>query len=168
MNKLCLSLIAAFCISAAANADVPVYRNKALSIDQALVVTDAGTRYYKDVKLSANPDGSFRLVQAELLEPVHVDEVMVLVEEYPVVVSVEVSGYLPNPCFQLEEPAVMREGSTFTIVLAQRALQTFTACAQVIEPFTVLVPLNVKGLAAGHYTVMVNDQQSGFDLDVDN
>jgi len=169
MTKRVISLVAAICIPAVVLADVPVYRDQSLSIKEALVVTASGTSYYKDIKLSANPDGSFKLVQAERLELTHVDEVKVQVQQsQPVQVSVEVSGYLPTPCYQLEEPAVRREGSTFTIVLAQRVLQTFAACVQVIEPFTVVVPLNIRDLQAGHYNVSVNGHQSGFDLNVTN
>ena len=58
----------------------------------------------------------------------------------------------------------MREESIFTIMLAQRPLQTFAPCAQMIEPFSVLVPLSVEGLNSGHYMVIVNDRQSEFDL----
>jgi hypothetical protein len=165
VNKLCVPLFGIFCVSTSVLADVPVYRDQALSIDEALVVTDSGTSYYSDIKLSANPDGSFELVQAEQLAEAHVDEVTIhIAQSEPVTASVEISGYLPSPCYQLEEPAVMRDGTIFTIVLAQRPLQTFVACTQIIEPFTVFVPLNIKGLQTGHYTVIVNGKTSGFDL----
>jgi hypothetical protein len=166
MYKLSFSVLALTCIATSALAEVPVFRDQVLSIKEALVVTEAGTSYYADIKLQANPDGSFDLVQAERLALAHVDEVTVAVEESQrVQVKVRVTGYLPDPCTALEEPAVIREGSTFTIVLAQRVFQTFTVCAQVIEPFTVFVPLSVKSLPAGHYTVVVNGIQSGFNLD---
>jgi hypothetical protein len=164
VKKLYVSIFA-ICVTAVAEADVPVYRDQTLSIQEALVVTDDGTSYYTDIKLAANPDGSFRLVQAQQLVPVHVDRVAVEVQgSVPTAVNVKVSGHLPVTCHNLEAPAVMREGSTFTIVLAQRPLQTFVACVAMIEPFTVSVALSVEGLQAGHYTVMVNDKQSGFDL----
>ena len=165
MHKLCIPLFSIFCVSSSALADVPVYRDHTLSISEALVETDSGTSYYSDIKLSANPDGSFELVQAQQLAAAHVDEVTLHVAQTePVTVSVEISGYLPSPCYQLEEPAVMRDGTTFTIVLAQRPLQTFVACIQIIEPFTVFAPLNIKGLQAGHYSVIVNGKTSRFDL----
>ena len=165
MNNAGILLTAALCIPLSVLADVPVYRDQALSIDEALVVTASGTRYYKDIKLSANPDGSFKLVQAERLDPAHVDNVKVKVDgTTSTTVNVEVTGYLPNPCFEIQEPAVMREGSTFTVVVAQKALQTFVVCAQVIEPFSVVVSLSVEGLPAGHYDVVVNGRQAGFDL----
>ena len=164
MKKLYVSVFAV-CITAAAQADVPVYSNQTLSIPEALVVTESGASYYADIKLTANPDGSFKLVQAQQLAPAHVDSVAVeVLGSDPLEVNVEASGYLPDPCHQLEEPAVRREGSTFTVVLAQRPLQTFAACVLMIEPFTVSVPLSVEGLQSGHYTVVVNDRQIGFDL----
>jgi hypothetical protein len=164
MKKLYVSIFA-ICSAAIAAADVPVYRDQTLSIGEALVVTEGKASYYADIKLAANPDGSFELVQAQRLEHAHVESVAVEVGGPDrVAVNVEVSGYLPDPCHQLEEPAVMREGSTFTILVPQRPLQTFAACVLMIEPFTVSVALSVEGLQAGHYTVMVNDKQSGFDL----
>jgi hypothetical protein len=171
MNKLSVSvsMAMAMCLTASALADVPVYRDQALSIKEALVVTESGTSYYTDIKLVANDDGSFDLVQAERLELAHVREVTIAVDESPSVqVNVQIDGELPNGCYQLEEPAVMREGSTFTIVLAQRVLHTFTFCTQALEPFTLFVPLTVKDLPVGHYPVSVNGIQSGFDLDADN
>lgn len=146
-------------------ADVAVYRDQTLSIEEALVVTESGPSYYADIKLVANPDGSFNLVQAERLQPAHVDSVAVEVAgSDPIEVNVEVSGYLSDPCHQLEEPALMREGSTFTIVLAQRPLQTFAACVLIIEPFALSVPLSVEGLQSGHYTVIVNNKPGEFIL----
>jgi hypothetical protein len=169
MNKLSVSVLMAMCPATSALADVPVYRDQALSIKEALVVTDSGTSYYTDIKLVANDDGSFDLVRAERMELAHVSEVTITVEKSPSVqVSVQIDGELPNGCYRLEEPAVMREGSTFTIVLAQRVLQTFTFCTQALEPFTLFVPLTVKDLPVGHYAVVVNGIQSGFDLDANN
>ncbi|MES2625151.1 MAG: hypothetical protein V4628_07725 [Pseudomonadota bacterium] len=152
-------------LATSATAEVPVYRDQTLVIKEALVVTDDGVSYYTDIKMEANPDGSFKLVQAQRLDLAHVNDVTVEFQDAPFEISVEVNGELPTPCHQLEEPVVVRDGTEFTVVLARRELQTFVVCAQVIEPFTISVPLTNKALEAGHYTVTVNGQETAFDVD---
>ena len=168
MNRFYVSGVAA-CLAMPALADVAIYRDQELSIKEAVVISEAGTSYYADIKLTADADGWFELVHAERLDLAHVDEVEVLtLLSYPVQVSTEISGNFPTPCYELAEPVVTREDMNFNIVLAQKPLQTFAACVQKIEPFTVRVSLNVKGLSAGHYTVTVNGKHSSFDLAVGN
>jgi len=152
-----------------AQAQVPVYMNHELLIPGGVVVTTSGPEYYGDIRLGANPDGTFALIEARERNAAYVDEVVaVIVETAPVQVSVVVTGDLSVPCVNLEQPGVYRDGTTFRVVLAETPLDPLALCAQVLASYEVEVPLDVTGLDAGTYTVDVNGTEITFTLDTDN
>ncbi|MCU0522351.1 MAG: hypothetical protein MUF84_16855, partial [Anaerolineae bacterium] len=97
-----------------------------------------------------------------------VDSVDALVmESFPVQVSVAVKGNLPDGCTELGEMVVTRDGSTFMVsILTTRPEDA--VCTQALVPYEVTIPLDVLGLAAGTYTVDVNGATASFVLAVDN
>lgn len=100
--------------------------------------------------------------------PAPVDAVDILIlESFPVQVRAQVRGNLPDRCTVLAEPEIAREGNAFIITLDMLRDET-TDCAQVLVPYEQSIPLDVVGLPAGVYTVLVNGIGKRFELTVDN
>ena len=97
-----------------------------------------------------------------------VDSVDALVmESFPVQVSLAVKGNLPDGCTELGEMDVTRDGTTFKVsVLTRRPADAM--CTEALVPYELKIPLDVVGLAAGTYTVDVNGATASFILYVDN
>lgn len=90
-----------------------------------------------------------------------------LLESFPVQVRVQVSGVLPDACTGIETISSERQDTTFLITLTS-VRPADAACAAVETPFTESVPLDVVGLPAGVYLVVVNGVRSSFQFQVDN
>ncbi len=100
--------------------------------------------------------------------PAPVDTVDILVlESFPVQVRVQVRGNLPDRCALLAEPEITREGNAFIVTLAMLRNETNT-CEQALVPYETSIPLDVVGLPAGVYTVLVNGVGRRFELTADN
>lgn len=94
-------------------------------------------------------------------------EVMLL-ESFPLQAQVRVSGYLPDGCTELYEITVERQNENFILTLTTRRPTGDIACTQALVPFEEIVDLDIEGLEAGTYTVIAQDQEAQFTLDVDN
>ena len=94
-------------------------------------------------------------------------EVMLL-ESFPLQANVIIAGYLPDGCTELVEINVERQGMEFVINLTTRRPTGNVACTMALEPFEKLVDLPIDGLEAGTYTVVAQDHQAQFILDVEN
>ena len=101
-------------------------------------------------------------------EPVVVEEVRVLkLESFPVQAFAYVTGYLPEAGAQLDGVEQLQAGRTITIGLtASRVVGLVPATGLV--PFEKQVPLEILGLPAGVYQVVVNGVRSELVLDRDN
>ena len=98
---------------------------------------------------------------AEDLAYVNHVEVLIL-ESFPPQVSVEIEGDHPTPCHQtLTE--VTEDGSDYTVMVWSVAPEPGTVCAQVLEPFEVVVPIG-NGFEPGDYTVTVNGDTHPFSI----
>lgn len=93
---------------------------------------------------------------------------VLLMESFPLQASVVVSGYLPDGCTELVEVSVERQGMDFILALTTRRPAGDVMCTQALEYFEESVSLDIDGLEAGTYTVIAQDQQVQFTLDVDN
>lgn len=95
--------------------------------------------------------------------PAHIRNVEVsILESFPPQVSVEIEGDHPTPCHEtLTE--VMEDGSDYTIMVWSVAPDPGTVCAQVLEPFEVVVPIG-NGFEPGDYTVTVNGETHPFSI----
>ena len=92
---------------------------------------------------------------------------IIMLESFPVQVSVTATGYLPDPCTEISGTEQTREGDTIYLkIVTSRPADVM--CIQVLEPFEETYPLDVAGLPAGTYTVDVNGVTDTFTLDVDN
>lgn len=157
-------------LAQAATAQTAIYRDGALSIPAGAVVQDDGKAlYYTDIVLEAEADGQFRVAQADAKPLVAVESVEALIlESFPVQVRIAVEGYKSVPCVELLPPAISRKDNTFTVALAESELGPAQSCIAIIDPFEISIPLDVVGLEAGDYTVIVNGVETEFTLDIDN
>jgi hypothetical protein len=88
-------------------------------------------------------------------------EVFIL-ESFPPQVSVEIEGDHPTPCHEtLTE--VTEDGSDYTAMVLSVPPEPGTMCAQVLEPFKVVVPIG-NGFEPGDYTVTVNGETHPFSI----
>ena len=95
--------------------------------------------------------------------PAYIRDVEVsILESFPPQVSVDIQGDHPTPCHEtLTE--VTEDGSDYTVVVWSAAPEPGTACAQVLEPFEVVVPIG-NGFEPGDYTVTVNGETYPFSI----
>ncbi|MEQ8315459.1 MAG: hypothetical protein RL839_08350 [Gammaproteobacteria bacterium] len=140
-----------------------------LTIPHAALIDGMSPVYYSNVQLSSNADGSLSVVAGEPQNLVTVDSVEVMImESFPVQVSLAVSGNKSVPCVELLPAAVSRSGNQFSVVMAESVLGPAESCIAVIDPFEQSVSLDVEGLPAGTYNVDVNGVSAEFTLDMDN
>lgn len=148
-----------------AQAEPVLFSDNVLMLGDAIVIEGKETRYYDNVRLSPTANGEFKVLDAVEKSLATVTETSVsIIETLPVQVFVKATGYTPTPCFELET-AVTRKDTNFYAVVAMNPLQTLVACAQVLQPYTLDIPLDVKNLPSGDYSVIVNGMSVGFHLD---
>lgn len=88
-------------------------------------------------------------------------------ESFPVQINVIAEGYLPDGCTEIDNISKEKEGNNFNITITTKRPKD-AICTQAIESFNETIPLEVKGLSAGNYTVNVNGVTGSFELAVDN
>ena len=93
---------------------------------------------------------------------------VILLESFPVQAKVKVIGYFPDGCTQLHEISVERQDMDFVMTLTTRRPDGDIACTEALVPFEEVVDLDIEGLDAGIYTVIAQDQEATFKLEVDN
>jgi inhibitor of cysteine peptidase len=92
---------------------------------------------------------------------------IVTLESFPVQIQVIAKGYLPDGCTKIDEIKNESEGNAFNITISTKRPKG-ALCTQAIKSFTETIPLEVRGLKAGNYTVNVNGVTGSFELPVDN
>ncbi len=95
--------------------------------------------------------------------PAYISHVEVLIlESFPPQVSVEIEGDHPTPCHEtLTE--VTEDGNDYTVMVWSVAPEPGAMCAQVLEPFEVVVAIG-NGFEPGDYTVTVNGETYPFSI----
>jgi len=98
-----------------------------------------------------------------------VSVVMRVLEPFPEQVYTVVYGYLPNPCTVIGSVEQSRSDNVFTIRLNKivPAENKGKPCSTSQVPYEETIPLEVKGLNAGTYSVNVNGVIESFELGVD-
>lgn len=89
----------------------------------------------------------------------------------PIPVHVIVSGWMPDPCSQVEYTEIKQDGSNFIITLNATPDQggpAMDGCIKDPMYFKMGIPLNVVDLPAGSYFVIVNGSRADFKLDTAN
>ena len=141
------------------------YENSVLSIPQGAALVNGVPTYYNDIQLISYIEGNFTVVAAEQRNLVAVDTVVVnIAESLPVQVSISVSGNKSIPCVELQTPAIFRNGTVFTVALAETVLGPAESCIFVLDPFETTIVLDVTGLSSDDYSVSVNGVVAEFSL----
>ena len=165
MKNWMIGLLVGLLQTVAHAADSALFVDNVLTISDAIVMEGETPRYYRDVRLELTANGDFRVLDGVEKTLAYIEELAVGVFfTDPVEVELNVVGYLANPCIELNT-AVTRKGNTFFVVIGETQLQTLLPCAQVIEPFDISMPLDVTGLPAGDYLVVVNGDSIDFTLE---
>jgi len=92
---------------------------------------------------------------------------ILMLESFPVQISVVARGNLPDGCTAIDQIAQQRQGDTFKVTITTRR-PADKICTEALVPFQEAISLEVVGLPAGTYTVDVNGVTGSFTLDVDN
>ncbi|HII93165.1 MAG TPA: protease inhibitor I42 family protein [Methanosarcina sp.] len=92
---------------------------------------------------------------------------IVTLESFPVQIQVIAKGYLPDGCTEIDEIKNESKGNVFNINIGTKRPKD-AICTQATKNFTETIPLEVRGLKAGNYTVNVNGMTESFELSVDN
>ena len=105
-------------------------------------------------------------------QPIAVDQVEVETGVgSPIPVHVNVSGWMPDPCSQVEYTEIKQDGSKFIITLFATpdiGGSAVDGCIKDPMYFKMGIPLNVVDLPAGSYSVTVNGSRADFKLDTPN
>ena len=109
-------------------------------------------------------DGDYVFGEEAVLESIE----LLLLESFPLQARAVVSGYLPDGCTELYEIDVEQQDQEFNLTLITRRQTGDVVCTMALEPFEETVDLEIEGLEAGTYSVIAQDQQAEFTLDVDN
>lgn len=141
------------------------YENGVLSIPQGAALVDGVPSYYNDIQLLSDIEGNFTLIEAQERQLVAVAAVTVnIAESLPVQVSVTIAGNKSIPCVDLQSPAIFRNDTQITVVLAETVLGPAESCISVLAPFETTIALDVTGLESGSYTVNVNGVEAELNL----
>jgi len=92
---------------------------------------------------------------------------ILILESMPVQVHLVARGYFPDGCTTLHKITQQRNGNTFTVTITTQRPED-AMCNMIIVPFEETIPLEVRGLPAGTYTVITNGVSNTFTLDTDN
>ena len=109
-------------------------------------------------------DGEYTYGEDAIIDSLEV----LLMESFPVQARVRALGNLPDGCTELHEITVEKEGQEFILTLTTRRPAGDIACTEALVPFEESVSLDIEGLEAGTYSVIAQDEQAAFTLDMDN
>lgn len=100
---------------------------------------------------------------------VHVDSFIInLLESFPIQANLVVQGTFSNPCYAITliEQDLVQQHTLHVSLEAENVSEE--ACVQVITPFEQIISLDILGLKAGEYTVIVNGVSGSLTLEMDN
>ncbi len=88
---------------------------------------------------------------------------LLIMESYPVQISLHVTGDLPTPChFFNYSYQIGSANDRFRIeVSAWSKSDPGAVCAQVLEPFEINIPIPMEDAAEGSYSVWLNGEKVG-------
>ena len=81
-------------------------------------------------------------------------------------VNVIAKGYFSNGCGRIDDIHSEKLNDIFTIIITTKS--EGETCTQALVPFEQVIPLDVVGLKAGLYGVIVNNIKTTFELAIDN
>jgi hypothetical protein len=89
------------------------------------------------------------------------DVQLMIMESYPVQISLAVSGDLPTPCNELRYAIEQPDEENRIYVEVYSVIDPGMMCVQVLDPFAKNISLPVQGLPDGTYAVYVNGELVG-------
>jgi inhibitor of cysteine peptidase len=92
---------------------------------------------------------------------------VVMMMSFPLQIQLHVTGFVGDPCTDIDEIQIQRDGYRFEVSITTTR-DSQVDCIQVIEPFEENIPLDVYGLPAGDYKVLVNGVVAEFTFNQDN
>ena len=169
-RHLPVAVLGTLCLLAGAQTSVQaepaVYKSGELRIETTIVHMHGEDLFFKDVQLRTKPDGSLMLVSARHQRLATLEELELnVVYGAGVEVELTVGGYISTPCAGLEPTAISREDNVFHVLIAETPPDPLALCAQVLQPFSLIVPLDANGLEPGEYLVLVNNEPMEFTIE---
>ncbi len=165
MKKMITAATLLVALASQAHAEPAVYQDQLLTINEAVVIRDDESIYFKNVRFEPNANGTWRFIGATQRPLAGIEEITVVSEAtVPATVEVTVDGYKSVPCVELEPLGMSRSGDTFHVVIAETEMGPAESCIAMIDPFTLTFELDTFGLEAGAYKLNVNGQETEFDL----
>ncbi|NPE28170.1 hypothetical protein HNV12_09395 [Methanococcoides sp. SA1] len=146
------------------------YQINAIYMRSWEAVTGEEGTFSMDVVVIGNTDGSDNDSDEYITGEAIVDDIeIMLMESFPLQVSVTAIGNLPDGCTFIDEEniEIINTGNGFDIALKTKRPKD-VACTQALVPFEVNIPLDVHGLEKGVYTVNVNGVTDTFEFTIDN
>lgn len=149
--------------------DAPTIQRNILKIPRIDTLDQVGKYQNAEFKLAG--DGRWDLLQVSESHQAYVNEIKTeVLQSDSVQVHVLVSGDLPSSCYRIESINKRYADELFEISVnvgltpdAKKGI----VCPQVLQPFDIVVPLDVYGLSAGTYKVYLNGKAESFILDKD-
>jgi len=127
----------------------------------------AGEQVYSAELSEQKDSNNFAITLIQAWADVETVDIQIL-ESLPIQIVVTAKGNLSDGCQQLGKINTVQAGNKFTITIGRKSIDKQMMCTQALVPFEERIPLNVKGLKAGTYSVNVNGISQSFKLDVDN
>ena len=154
------------CLTTVAYGAPAVLRDSVLTIDEGVIISGEEGHYFGNIRLLAVPDDGFQVLDAEPRNLAWIEEVSVAVVQPAALIHAEllISGYKSIECVELEPVAVTHQGNQFHVLVAETPPDPAATCIQGLAPFEINVPLDVAGLPAGDYQILVNGHAASFRL----
>lgn len=150
-------------LSSLGMAQPATFENNIFKIPQGAALVEGEALYYNDIQMAQDNEGHFTLIGAKRSSLAYVDSVsVILTKSLPPLESLFVRGNKSIPCVELQPPAIFMSSSAFTVALAETSPDPAEICIQVLTPFETQIPLDIKGLDSGTYSVNVNGTKSTF------
>lgn len=154
----------AFSHTVLAEQGTPVYRDNVLTIPSGVIIDDSGVTPVRGVTLIQEEDGRFSVTGADDGLLADVDAVTLdVVGDHNERVRVTATGYQSSACVDILEPAIVRDGNVFSVILSESA-QWSDVCILIMKSYEKTLYLDVRGLDSGTYVVDVNGVESEFTL----
>lgn len=86
---------------------------------------------------------------------------LLIMESYPVQVSLHISGELPTPCHEFRSQVAGPDEQNRIFVTSWSEIDPNTVCIQVLEPFDLSIPIPMEGSGEASYPVYLNGELVG-------
>ncbi|MBI9045286.1 MAG: hypothetical protein JEZ06_12425 [Anaerolineaceae bacterium] len=92
---------------------------------------------------------------------------LIMLESFPLQVHAIIRGALPNGCTFIVDTSQEKQDNNIVLHIFTQT-DSRTLCTEAEVPFEQIIPLDVNGLPAGNYQVVLNDKITSFTFHQDN